>query len=358
MISKILILPVGLTCNLRCKYCTNNSQRNFFNPALKVMEEKILYRIFSETKPLIDRNKKLTIIWNGGESTLAGLDFYRMAVELEKEIFKNQEIENGIQTNGTLIDDEWCEFFKKENFAPSISLDGPSWMHNRLRVDSQNNGTYDRVFKSYQLMKSYDLRVGILGVITPYNVDYPEEIMNWLKENNINNWDFLLSFEPPESDAGLTINNLKATDFMIRLFDAWFNEDNPKIRIRTFRDVIRSELGNKPTLCSWQRGCLKFISFDNLGNAFLCTKFHIYPETGYGNILEQSLENILSSQKVEIINQTVYDGQHECRKCQWVNSCGGGCSFIRYALHKKFNAPFMYCGARKTLFQHIRKRIF
>ena len=97
---------------------------------------------------------------------------------------------------------------------------------------------------------------------------------------------------------------------------------------------------------------------DNLGNAFLCTKFHVYPETGYGNILKQSLENILNSQKVETINQEVYDGQHECRKCQWVNSCGGGCSFIRYALHKKFNAPFMYCGARKTLFQHIRKRIF
>jgi len=167
MISKILILPVGLTCNLRCKYCTNNSQRNFVNPALEVMKKEILCRIFSETKPLIDKNKKLTIIWNGGESTLAGLDFYRMAIELEKDIFENQEIENGIQTNGILIDDEWCKFFKKENFAPSISLDGPSWLHNKLRVDSQNNGTYDRVFKSYQSMKSHDLRVGILGVITP-----------------------------------------------------------------------------------------------------------------------------------------------------------------------------------------------
>ena len=125
MISKILILPVGMTCNLKCKYCVNNSKRDFVHLESKVMKENILRKIFLEAKLLVDYNKKLTIIWNGGESTLAGLDFYKIAVRLEREIFGDLEIENGIQTNGTLIEDTWCDFFKKEKFAPSISLDVP-----------------------------------------------------------------------------------------------------------------------------------------------------------------------------------------------------------------------------------------
>ena len=357
MISKILILPVGVTCNLKCGYCVNNSQRDFAHFESKVMKENILRKIFFEAKLFVDYNKKLTIIWNGGESTLAGLDFYKMAVGLEREIFGDLEIDNGIQTNGTLIDDKWCDFFKKENFGPSISLDGPYWLHDQLRRDARDNGTYDSVFRSYQLMKSYKLRVGVLGVITPFNVNYPKEIMDWLEENNITSWDFLLSFEPLESDNGLSVSNSKAIDFTTKLFDIWFERNNPKIRIRTFRDMIRSELGYKPVLCSWQRGCLKYISFDNLGNAFLCTKFHIYPETSYGNIIEQSLLDILNSQKVEMINREVSNGQYECRNCEWVNACGSGCSFTRHAVYKKFDAPFVHCEVRKTLFQHIRQKI-
>ena len=198
------------------------------------------------------------------------------------------------------------------------------------------------VLQRYKLMRSYGLSVGALGVITPHSVSYAETIANWLEDNDIISWDFLLGFEPPESNNDLTISNEEAASFMTNLFDAWFDRDNPRIRIRTFRDIIRSELGNKPVLCSWQRGCVKFASFDNYGNVFLCTKFHVYPETVYGNVMKKPFSDILDSSNARTMNEEICNGVDECKKCEWLNSCGGGCSFDRYAIYKKLNAPFIH----------------
>ncbi|MHA1305280.1 MAG: radical SAM protein [Candidatus Heimdallarchaeaceae archaeon] len=357
MISKVLILPVGLTCNLRCGYCVNNNQRSFSNSKAKIMSEEMLYRIFNELKPVIDKNKPLTIIWHGGEPTLAGIEFYKSAVEMEKKVFGDKQIKNGIQTNATLINDDWCRFFKKEDFRPSTSLDGPAYLHNRLRVDVRGEGTYDKVIKSYKLMKSYGLRVGSLGVITPKNVDYPEQIVDWLIENNISSWDFLLCAEPPESDSGLTLSNKKSINFSIRLFDEWFKRDKPEIRIRTFRIILKTELGGEPDICSWKLGCLNFVSFDSFGNAYLCAKFHAHPETSYGNVMKNSLEEILKSPKVKAMHKTISESQKKCQSCEWLSACGGGCSFVKYTLYKKFDAPFIHCEVRQAMFKHIAKKI-
>ena len=357
MISKVLILPVGLACNLRCGYCVNNNQRNFSNSKVKLMSEEVLYQIFTELKSVIDKNKPLTIIWHGGEPTLAGIEFYKLAVEMEKKVFGDKQVKNGIQTNATLINDDWCRFFKKEDFRPSTSLDGPAYLHDRLRIDAKGKGTYDKVIKNYKLMKSYGLRVGSLGVITPKNVDYPEQIVNWLVKNNISSWDFLLCTESPESDSGLTLSNEKAIDFSIRLFDEWFRRDKPEIRIRTFRIILKTELGGEPDICSWKLGCLSFISFDSLGNAYLCAKFHAYPETSYGNVMEDSLEELLKSSKVKAMHKMITKSQKKCQSCKWLSACGGGCSFVKYAFYKKFDAPFVHCEVRQAMFEHIAKKI-
>jgi len=357
MISKVLILPVGLTCNLRCKYCVNNSQRNFTNPKIELMSEEMLYRIFTELKPIVDKDKPLTIIWHGGEPTLAGIEFYKTAVKIEKRVFGDKQLKNGIQTNATLVDEDWCSFFKKEDFRPSTSLDGPAFLHNKLRVDVEGKGTYDRAMGNYELMKFYGLRVECLGVITPENVDYPEEIVNWLIENNISSWDFLFCVESPESNNGLTPSNKKSINFSIRLFDEWFKRDKPEIRIRTFRVILKSELGGEPDVCSWKLGCLNFISFDNFGNAYLCAKFHAHPETSYGNIMENSLEGILKSPKVKTMHKAIIKGNKKCQSCKWLSACGGGCSFIKYTLYKRFNVPFIHCEVRQAMFEHISKRI-
>ncbi len=357
MISKALILPIGLTCNLRCKYCVNNNQRTFGNSKAEPMSEEVLYRIFTELKPVVDKDRPLTIIWHGGEPTLAGIEFYKTAMEIEKKVFGDKQIKNGIQTNATLINDDWCRFFKKENFRPSTSLDGPAYLHNKLRINAKGEGTYEKVMEGYKLMKSYGLRVGCLGVITPENVDYPEQIVDWLIENDISSWDFLFCVEPPESDSGLTPSNEKSINFSIRLFDEWFKRDKPEIRIRTFRIILKTELGGEPDICSWKLGCLNFISFDNFGNAYLCAKFHAYPETSYGNVVENSLEEILESPKVKAMHKTIAESQKKCQGCKWLSACGGGCSFIKYAFYKRFDAPFIHCEVRRAIFDHIAKKI-
>jgi uncharacterized protein len=356
MISKVLILPVGLSCNLRCKYCVNKNQRNFDYHEFKIMTEETLYRIFTNLDSIIN-NDSLTIIWHGGEPTLAGIEFYKMAVELEKKVFKGKKVKNGIQTNATLINDEWCNFFKKEEFRPSTSLDGPSFLHDRLRVDSRGRGVYNKVINSYKLMKSYGLRVGCLGVITPENVDYPVQIVDWLIENDILSWDFLFCVDSPKEDNNLMVSNKKAISFSVKLFDEWFWRDNPKIKIRTFRTILKNELGEDPTVCSWKSGCLNFASFDNLGNVYLCAKFHACPETSYGNLMNDSLEKILTSDKVQKIHEEIEKGQSDCRNCKWLSACGGGCPFIKYVVYKRFDAHFIQCEIRKAMFEYISKKI-
>ena len=321
------------------------------------MDEGVLRRIFLELSTVSSDETPLEIIWHGGEPTLAGIDFYRMAVDMQREIFPNKEVKNGIQTNGTLINDDWCRFFQEVGFRPSVSMDGPKDLHDKLRVNSANRGTYEKVISGYRLMKAYGLHVGSLGVITSYNVRHPEMIINWLIENNITSWDFLFATETPEADSGLNPELKEAEDFSIRLFDYWFDKDNPDIKIRTFRTMLKSLVGGSPSICSWKSGCLTFISFDIDGNAYLCAKFHVYPETSYGNIMEKSLNDMIENPRVKTMHREIVEAQKSCSDCRWLRGCGGGCSFIKYAFHKKFNAPFEHCGIRSSLFEHIERAV-
>jgi uncharacterized protein len=198
-------------------------------------------------------------------------------------------------------------------------------------------------------------------VISKSNVNCPEEIWEWILEEKIPHLDFLPYIEPELWRQGKQQYSLSTDDtakFFIRMFDLWFNHGDPNIKIRTFRDAIKGQLGGKVNVCSWKAGCLQHISFDPEGNAFPCARYHCYPETKTGNISNQSFSEIMASAKTKWVHEGISLGQQKCQNCEWNSICSSGCPFLKYALHGSWNGPYVHCQSRQALFRHIHNRIF
>lgn len=361
MISKVLITPVGMECNLRCGYCYNGSQRHSVTKPSKVISEEILCKIFTEIHPFC-KSGFLDIIWHGGEPLLAGQNFYRQAIAIEKECLEGKiKFINCIQTNATLVDESWCDLFEELNFFPSTSLDGPQFLHDQIRIDSKRSGSYDKAFKGYKLIKSRGIRCGLLTVVTPVNVDHSKTIFQWILDTGITSLDILFCAEPEKIKKGelsFEVTQEQAINFATKLFDLWFKHNDPTIKIRMFRDVLLSEMGGQPGICSWRLGCLKHISFDELGNVYLCARFNVFPETSFGNIMQNSFAKIMLNEHTVKIHKEIINGMAECQKCEWQKACGSGCPFLKYAFYGKFDAPFAHCEIRKAIFKHVRQSIW
>jgi len=360
-IVKLLITPVDFSCNMACGYCYNGSAHVACSTAPKIISMDTVYRIFDQVYPFLKGNH-LFVIWHGGEPLLAGKDFYREVVDVQKSAAKNRyQITNSIQTNGTLINEEWADLLAELKIGPSVSVDGPENFHDSVRVELNGEPTYEKVMKGYRLLQSRDVNTGMLMVISQNNVNHPEEIWEWVLEEKIPHFDFLPCIEPELWKQGKQKYGLSTEDvtkFSIRLFDLWFEHGDPNIKIRTFRDTIKGQLGGKVNICSWKAGCLQHISFDSWGNAFPCARYHCYPDTKTGNIVDQSFLEIMSSEKTKWVHNGIASGQERCKECKWNSICGSGCPFLKYALHGDWNGSYVHCQSRQALFNHVYNRIF
>jgi len=215
--------------------------------------------------------------------------------------------------------------------------------------------------RGYNLLRNNGIETGLLMVVSKKNVQNPDEIWQWVLEEQIIRFDFLPYIEPelwPTGNLAYSVNSDEISDFSRRLFDLWLNFEEPKIRIRTFRDAIKGQIGGNVNLCSWKSGCSQHFSFDSLGNAYLCARYHCYPETILGNINKQQFSDIMSSPTIDRIHQSIMDGQDRCMSCEWYQMCHSGCPFLKYALHGTWSAPYVHCQFRQVFFQHVKKRIF
>lgn len=271
------------------------------------------------------------------------------------------QVTNCLQTNGTLVDDSWADLLSSLHIGPSVSMDGPAFLHNGVRIFLDGSPTHAAALRGYRLLQERDFNVGLLMVVSQGNQKYPEAIWQWVLEQNIPHFDFLPCIEPElwrqgRQVWGLSVEEVSA--FFTRFFDLWFDHGDPKIKIRTFRDAIKGQLGGRVNICSWKAGCLQHISFDSQGSAFPCARYHSYPETAMGNINTMTFAEIMGTAKTRWIHEGIASGQSKCGKCQWAGVCGSGCPFLKYALHGTWDGPFVHCQSRQALFRHVRSRIF
>lgn len=357
MFAKIFIKPVGFSCNISCKYCYNNVNSCRTAPSHSVMNLDTFALIIKSLLPYM--GEKFQIVYHGGEPMLAGQQFYFRTTELLKNIVKGKLVKQFIQTNATLVDDSWAKIFRDLEILPSTSLDGPKELHNLTRIDFNESGTYERALGGYWKLRNVVGFCGALGVINRHNWNKAAIMFHWLVENNIRTIDFL----PCAPQRGFRNNDLwvtpeQASEFYIQLFDLWFTLDNPDIRIRIFYDAIKGVLGGTPKVCSYRPdGCKKYLSFDINGDAYHCGRYDVYKETCLGNIHNDGIEMIIEEKLNGHIQREITVNQEACKKCKWVESCGGGCPFLKYSERGNFKGVFSYCSTRLELFEHVKQKV-
>jgi uncharacterized protein len=357
---QVFVKPIGSICNLDCQYCYYLKKQNLypegesFRMLDHILEEYILQHIKASSEPVI------RFSWHGGEPTLLGLDYFRKIVAIQhKHQPRNQRIANGIQTNGTLLNDDWCRFLAAENFAVGLSLDGPKEMHDRYRVTKDQKPTHDQVMRGYKLLQRHRVYCDILCVVNEYNVQYPIQVYQFFKQIKAKYISFLPLVEQ-QMDAGREISNSTVPaeafgDFLCAIFDEWLEQDIGRIKVQIFEEAARTAFGQEHSLCIFRRTCGDIPVVEHNGDFFSCDHF-VDAEHHLGNIQVTSLVELLENPAQKAFGQAKLDTLPSyCQTCEVRTMCNGGCPKNRFIRTPDGEMGLNYlCAGYKSFFTHCQ----
>jgi len=353
MINKItvMILPVGLNCNMACSYCYH-AGKNLSRGKIHRMPDEILEKIFFESSQLA---KNVDFLWHGGEPLLVGINHFRKAVQIEKEINFVGRVRNMVQTNGTLLTRTFCDFFAKENFKISTSIDGTKKFNDVNRRLTSGKGTYDKVKKAINLWRTIGNNIGAVVLITKTNVNYPIEVYESIKKLHLTSCTFHFCSQNEECSTDLIPEKNETFKFFHSVFDRWFEDDDPNFSVRNFRNAIRVLCGGRPLDCaSIVNGCRGFIAVKENGDVYPCHRFVGKNEFLMGNINYGSLSEIYENATHKYDRICSLSG--DCKSCEWLKMCGGGCAYERFITNGAFNSVHPECSIKKMIFRYIEKK--
>jgi uncharacterized protein len=348
-----IIKITGNFCNLKCDYCFYNSRDQNIKT---VMDIGLLEKFLREYFELFRGNLRLT--WHGGEPLLAGLNFFEKIVDFQKRYaHRHDTILNTLQTNGTLIDEKWAQFFKKNNFYIGVSLDGIEKCHNFFRKDKHGRGSFQHVVRGIQILRAHKVPVSILTTITKYNVQYVEENFRFFAEilgiKNIGNSIFY-----PDWNNGnkkmmkCGIQPQELTDYFKKAIDFWWRKDDPNFRIREIENYLAGIIGKEASLCLFNGWCSSFFCVEFNGEIYPCDRFSGNKEFLFGDLRTHHLKDILNSrQRLDYAKKANFL-HADCMECKWKSCCNNGC----LALRNK-DGKFYFCETRKAIFDYLARKI-
>ena len=346
--------PSSFQCNLKCDYCFYLEKESQFTHE-KWMDDSTLKEFIKQY--IAASGNQVYFTWQGGEPTLAGLDFFRKVIHYQQRYAGQKRIFNALQTNGILLNNEWCAFLKEHEFLVGISIDGPQELHDRYRRSNSGNGTFAKVIAAIERLKSYQVEFNTLTVINNVNVHYPHEVYHFLKSIGSKHMQFieLLETGTPNIDfSGHTENTFRIIDFsvpptaygkfMSTIFMQWVKNDVGEIFIRQFESFVSRFLGNGHTSCIFQESCKDNLVVESNGDIYECDHF-VYPQYKIGNINKSELKTMnsvqLTAQKKRI--------SAKCQQCVYKPICNGGCP--KHRITKVNNETISYfCEGYKILF--------
>ncbi len=372
----ILAKPVGPICNLDCKYCFYLEKENLYPNktgidawSLKgeVLEHFIREYIESQTVPVIN------FAWQGGEPTLLGVDFFRRVVDLQTRYAGGKQVENGFQTNGVLLNDEWCEFLGENRFLVGISIDGPEKLHDRYRVDKGGAPSFRKTMQGLELLRSHGVEFNTLTVIQRHNSNHPLEVYRFLKEVGSGFMQFIPIVERiaerqgpdglsligpasgmPASVSEWSVEPLQFGKFLCAIFDAWVRQDVGRYYVQLFDVALEAWVGMEPSLCVFRRECGQAMALEHNGDLYSCDHY-VYPENRLGNIMENPLLSLVQSdQQLQFGRYKVSSLPRYCRECDVRFACNGECPKHRFLRTPEGEAGLNYlCEGYKLFFRHI-----
>jgi uncharacterized protein len=356
---QVFVKPAGAECNLQCRYCYYLGKKELYkNDRLRLMPDEILEKYIIELIRATTE-KDIFFSWHGGEPTLAGIEFFRKVVNLQKKLTPpDRNIVNGIQTNATLLNEEWCRFLAHENFFTGVSIDGPEELHNTLRISKDKTGSFRETLNGYYLLKKHNVRTELLTVVSSVNAGFPREVYSFLKELGSEYITFLPMVQRDlGSDSGVTrlsVHPEAFGSFLTTVFDEWVSQDIGKIKIQIFEEALRSAFNQDHTLCIFKRTCGGVPVVEHNGDFYSCDHF-VDENHLAGNILEKSLSEMLDSpmqKSFGLVKQK--DLPKYCLECEVMKMCNGECPKNRFIKTSSGESGLNYlCSGYKHFFNHI-----
>ncbi|NOZ28229.1 MAG: anaerobic sulfatase-maturation protein [Chloroflexi bacterium] len=359
----VMVKPRGAICNLACEYCYFLSKERLYPDSAFRMSPELLE---SYTRQYIEAQRvpEVTFAWQGGEPTLMGLDFFRLAVELQQKYRKpGMRILNALQTNGTTLDDEWCRFFHEHNFLIGISLDGPREIHDVYRHDKGGKPTFDRVMRGVELMKNHGVEFNILCTVHAANADHPLEVYRFFRDEvgaqfiqfiPIVERDNETGFQEGDKVTERSVTGRQYGDFLIAIFDEWVRRDVGRMFVQIFDVSLAAWAGMRPGLCVFEETCGTALVMEHNGDLFTCDHF-VEPRHKLGNIQDIPLIEMVGSEKQRTFGLDKRDRlPHYCRECEVRFICNGGCPKNRLLRTPDGEPGLNYlCEGYKAFFTHI-----
>ncbi len=276
----VMVKPVGALCNLDCTYCYYLPTKTIYDGREKRMSLRTLENIFASVLPRF--GDEVTIAWQGGEPTLAGMPFFEKAIEYQEKYRRpNQRVNHALQTNGTLLDDDWCKFLARHEFLIGLSMDGPPRFHDHYRISNRKQPTSDKVLAGMKLMKKHGVEHNILCVINDFNVEHPDELFGYLANLGQRWLQFIPAIEWEPDTANPVRNKLAPYSpqpepfgrFLCRTFDIWFEKYRASLSVRDFDAVLNKLVLGRMPLCILDGSCHNQITIEHDGSVFGCDHF-------------------------------------------------------------------------------------
>ena len=363
--------PVGAVCNLACKYCYYLEKTNLYkdNKSKYVMSDSLLEKfikeyINSQTMP------QVLFTWHGGETLMRPLSFYQKVIELQKKYANGRIIDNCIQTNGTLLNDEWCEFFHNNHWLVGVSIDGPQDFHDEYRKNKQGKPSFVKVMQGIKLLKKHQVEWNAMAVVNDYNADYPLEFYHFFKDLECHYIQFTPIVErihlnsdgrylanvlqKEEKLADFSVTPEQWGNFLCTLFDEWVKNDVGKYFIQIFDATLANWMGTQPGVCTMAPTCGHAGVMEFNGDVYACDHF-VFPEFKLGNIYEKSLIEMMYGDKQSRFGLQKRDAlPAQCKACKYLFACNGECPKNRFLTTEDGEFGLNYlCKGYYQFFDHI-----
>jgi uncharacterized protein len=376
----LLAKPTGAVCNLDCAYCFFLSKEMLYPGSRFRMADDLLELYISQ---LIEAHRTpfVTIAWQGGEPTLMGLDFFRRSVELAERHADGKRIEYTIQTNGTLLDDEWGAFLSEHRFLVGISIDGPRELHDAFRVDKGGKGSFDKVMRGLGVLRRHDVEYNTLTTLHSANADRSLEVYRFLRDECGSRYHqyipIIERIADTESGAGASwsswrdrplyrqegrlVSERSVTDdqygqFLIEVFEEWVRRDIGDVYVQMFDVALANWVGETPSLCVHSQTCGSALALEHTGDLYSCDHF-VEPRYKLGNIRTTRMLELVSSPQQQRFGQDKFDTLPRfCHECDVRFACHGGCPKDRFIATPDGEAGLNYlCSGYKAFFHHVSR---
>ena len=355
---QLFVKPVGSSCNLACSYCYYLGKEKLVDGnGFGIMPEALL-RNYIRQHIEATTDDTISFSWHGGEPLLAGMDFYRQVLKIQAEYNPDgKKLVNGIQTNGTLINNEWSRFFRENDFMVGISMDGPGEMHDIHRRTRQGSTSFSDVMRGFATLKENGIIPEILCVVNSANVKYPQLLYDMFLGMEVNYITFIPLVERDmSSPSGVSARTVGADEFgyfLCTVFDLWIENGIGNVKIQVFEEAARTAFGQDHTLCIFKRECGMVPVIAHNGDFYSCDHY-VDAAHRLGNIKENSLSFFLDSTKQHEFGQLKYSSLPcYCLKCEVLPMCNGECPKNRFLKSRDNESGLNYlCNGYKHFFKH------